>query len=90
MIEWIKRLFGFAEVVLTLEQKHKDALLDAESAIRAFTGAADLLEFAAKALRETAEEASAIAQAHLERAERAVTEADANALRATKIRDLIG
>lgn len=90
MIEWFKRLFGFAEVVLTLEQKHKDALLDADTAIRAFSNAAHLLEFASETLTELAAEAQTIAEEHLARAAKATEEAAANALRATKIRDLIG
>lgn len=90
MLAWFKRLFGFAEEVVTLASKHAEAEKAAELAISAFTFAADKLDAAAEVLREVATEADALAKEYTARAETAVQQAITNVERATKIRDLLG
>lgn len=90
MLDWIKRLFGFAEEVVTLASKHADATRAGEMALSAFTYAADKLEDAATALREVSAEAFDLAEKYGQQAHSAITEAEKNILRAAKIRELLG
>lgn len=86
----IKRLFGFAEEVVTLASKHAEAVRVSEVAASAFIYAADQFDAAAEVLREVAAEAEQLARESQQRADTAVQQAITNITRATKIRELIG
>lgn len=89
MWERIKFLFGFAEQVVTLADKHAKANAIADGAVALFDRIVDQLERSVKTLNEVASEARAQAEELNARADQAVQESINNASRAGKIRDLL-
>lgn len=90
MIQWFKRLFGFAEVVLTLDEKHRKASDLGETAVALFDRAVQQLEAASGNLKAIADEAWELAEKYGQQANAASAEAAKNAARADKIRALLG
>lgn len=89
MIDWFKRLLGFAEVVLSLEEKHSKASKLGEVAVDLFDRAITQLEEAAESLAAVAEEADELARTYGERVVAATAEYEKNIARAAKLRDLL-
>lgn len=89
MLDWLKRLFGIYEEVVTLAERQAKANRLAEGAIATFTGIVDDLETAALSLKEVAQAAADEAERLLEQAEAATESASKNEDRAAKIRALL-
>jgi 2-keto-3-deoxy-L-rhamnonate aldolase RhmA len=89
MIHWFKSLFGFANEVVTLNDRHAKASRIAQSAIATFDGVILDLEHAAHELKDVAAQAIDQASALTARATAAADEAIKHEARAAKIRDLV-
>lgn len=89
MLSWFKRLFGFAEEVVTLAERHLEASKLAAEAVSTFHGIVSDLEAAAGELHSVADEAKSEAEALVKRAEDAVAEAAKHLNAASKIRGLL-
>lgn len=82
---WFKRLFGFAEEVVTLSEKRAHASRVAQDALDLFDGIVHDLRSSADALNSVAQEAKAEAERHFNLSADAAQEANRHLARATKI-----
>lgn len=89
MLAWLKRLFGFAEEVVTLAERQRKANELAAGAVSLFEGIVDDLNTAALDLKEIAEAATHEASLLISQANEATAAAEKNLSQAAKIAGLL-